>query len=165
MIFNNLFNKILFIIALLYLSSSCASSNIASKSIIDINGHVIIDKVSNKTVSYVLENGAHINAYYQKGIEFNGGHDSLEKLLNKVYYNNPDYNKYPEFNNLENFIILFDTNLNIKEVRILSRQPVDSTKYYYESLFIEALKNTYGMWHTDVKRKDWYIYLHRQKIY
>jgi hypothetical protein len=135
-----------------------------SKPIVDINGLVIIDKVSDNKVSYVRENGERIEVF-SKGIGFYGGQEALKKYLDSIYYNNPDYHNYSEFNILESFIILFDAYLNIKEVRIMSRHNTENKRFYYDDIFINALQSTNGKWHKIIENKEWYYYLHRQRIY
>jgi len=127
----------------------------------DINGLVIIDKVNAKEVSYIKENGERIEVF-SKGVGFNGGKDSLSVYLLTKYVNHPNYND-EEYNMLENFFILFDKNLDIVEIRIMKRPR--NEKFYYNNIFIEALKSTKGMWHKTVENKEWYYYLHRQRIY
>ncbi|GAK37019.1 hypothetical protein JCM15093_2233 [Bacteroides graminisolvens DSM 19988 = JCM 15093] len=65
----------------------------------------------------------------------------------------------------EYFIVLFDENLKIREVRILYRKGYNNERFFYDSIFVNALKNTTGMWHKTIENKKWYTYLHRQKIY
>ena len=110
---------------------------------------------------YFCEDGKKIIAYF-RGVEFNGGRDSLSAYLNDVYYNHPSYN-YEEYYMLSSFFILFDKNLNIVEVRIMKRP--HNEEFYYDNILIEALKSTTGMWHKTVDDKEWYIYLHSQRIY
>ncbi|WP_291528470.1 hypothetical protein [Bacteroides sp. UBA939] len=155
--------NILIIIVLSFSCCSCTTPRMGSKPIVDINGFVIIDKVSNKSVFYIRENGERIKC--SKGIEFDGGREALKGYLDSVYYNNPNYHKYSEFNVLETFIILFDEYLNIKEVRIMHRYYADNERFYYDSLFVNALQNTNGKWYENIQNKKWYYYLHRQRIY
>jgi hypothetical protein len=152
------------ILALFFSCCPCAISKIDNKPIKDINGLIIINKVNKDKVTYVRENGERIGVN-KRGLEFNGGDDALKTYLDSVFYNNPDYQKHSEFNVLENFIILFDKDLDIKEVCIMYRDYSNNTRFYYDSIFVDALKNTTGMWHKTVKDKEWYIYLHRQRIY
>jgi len=142
----------------------CSSAKTLSDVIKDTDGCPIIEKVDSTKVYYIKEDGIKMIAYLG-GIEFNGGKDVLKELLDSVYYNNPDYHNYSEFNVLENFFILFDNNLNIKEVRVMYRIYADNERYYYDNIFVDALKNTTGLWHKTIENQEWYVYLHRQRIY
>lgn len=112
---------------------------------------------------YYTENGEKIIANVG-GVEFDGGKDSLSAYLLSKYINHPNYN-HTEYNVYEHFLILFDEHLDIKEVRIMHRKYADNERFYYDNIFIEALKSTTGMWHKTVEGKKWYYYLHRQWIY
>lgn len=98
------------------------------------------------------------------GIEFNGGRDSLSAYLGEKYVNAPHYN-HEDYNIIEYFILLLNKNLEVKEVRIVYRQYDNNKRFYYDSIFVDALKNTTGMWHKTVENQEWYAYLHRQRIY
>jgi len=112
---------------------------------------------------YFCENGKKIEAYLG-GVEFNGGRDSLSAYLGEKYVNSPLYN-YKDYNIIEYFYLLLDKNLKVKEVRILYRRYDNNKRFYYDSIFVDALKNTTGMWHKTVENQKWYTYLHRQRVY
>lgn len=143
----------------------CVSSKRTnSYSIKDINNYPIIKRIDSSKVYYVKKDGTKLIGCLG-GVEFNGGNDILKKHLDSIYYSNPNYNNYSEFNVLENFFILFDEKLNIEEVRIMNRRYANNERFYYDSIFVNALKNTTGMWHKTIEDQEWYIYLHRQRIY
>jgi len=148
---------VLFLVGL----SCCSIRKTSLDFVKDIDGYPIVEKIDSTEVYYVKKNGEKLIAYF-KGVEFNGGRDSLSAYLNDVYYNHPSYN-YEEYNMLSLFFILFDKNLNIVEVRIMKRPR--NEEFYYDDILIEALKSTTGMWHKTVDNKEWYIYLHSQRIY
>ena len=140
----------------------CGSEkNIRQQAAKDIYGHPIGFLLEDNKNIYYTEKGKKIITYIGE-IEFNEGKDSLAAYLNDVYYNHPSYN-YEEYNMWSLFFILFDKNLNIVEVRIMKRPR--NEEFYYDSIFIEALKSTAGMWHKTVEGKEWYIYLHGQRIW
>jgi len=152
-------------IGILTISCCCeAKKKIQRHAIEDIHGRPISFLLKDGKVGYYTENGEKIIVNVVRGIEFNGGKDSLSAYLLTKYINHPSYN-YQEYNVYEYFFILFDKNLDIKEVRIMYRKYADNERFYYDSIFIEALKNTTGMWYKTVENQEWYIYLHRQKIY
>jgi hypothetical protein len=142
----------------------CGSEKrIRQQAIKDIYGRPISFLLDDNRDIYYLEDGKRIIAYL-RGVEFNGGRDSLSKYLLTKYVNHPSYN-YMEYNIYEYFFILFNKNIEIKEVRIMYRKYNDNKRYYYDSIFVDALKNTSGMWHKTTEDKEWYIYFHRQRIY
>lgn len=113
---------------------------------------------------YVTENGEK-KVSFLGGVEFNEGRVSLIDYIKRAYYDNPDYHKYNEFNTLDRFWILFDKNLNIIEVRIMYRPHVKNQNFYYDDIFINAIKNTSGKWHKTVENKKYYVYLIQIRIY
>lgn len=147
---------------ILILLQSCSTAKTTAVGVRDIQGYLVIEKVDSANVYYKKEDNTEIIAHLG-GIEFNGGKEALKAYIDSAYYNNPHYN-YNEFNILERFHILFAKDLSIEEVRILYRE--SDSKFYYESILIDALKNTTGRWHKTTKEdKEWYTYLHSQKIY
>ncbi|NDW13258.1 hypothetical protein D0T50_10165 [Bacteroides sp. 214] len=142
---------------------SCSISKSGNKPIIDIDGDIIIAKIETDKVVYVRKDGKRIEAY-TKGIDFVGGKEALKAYLDSTFYNNPNYSNYSEFNSLESFFVLLDANLNIKEVRIMSRVEGNS-KRYYDTIFIDALNNTQNRWHKEGVRKKWYCFFYRQRVY
>lgn len=142
----------------------CSPSDTTSNHIRDINGCTIIEKIDSSKVYYVREDGGKLIANLG-GLEFDGGKDSLKTYLDSVFYNNPDYHNHSEFNVLENFFILFDENMNIEEVRIMYRNYADNKRFYYDSVFVNALKTSTGRWHKTVSNNGWYTKFHRHRIY
>lgn len=129
----------------------------------DIYERPIISLLGKNKGLYYSEGGKEIIAYLG-GVEFNGGNDSLSNYLLKKYVNHPDYN-YEEYNLREDFIVLLNKRLEVEEVRILYRRVYDNERFYYDSIFVDEIKNTTGMWEKTVENKEWYIYFHRQRIY
>jgi len=140
-----------------------SGKRIQQQAIKDIQGRPISSLLKDNKTTYYSENGEKIIAYVG-GVEFNGGRDSLSAYLLTKYVNHPSYN-YEEYNVYEYFVILFDKNLDIKEVRIMYRKYADNERFYYDNIFIDALKSTTGMWHKTVENQEWYTYLYRQRIY
>ena len=142
--------------------NSCDS--IRQQALIDIHGQPIIYLLDENKAVYYREDGFKIIVHYNRGVEFIGGKDSLSVYLLTKYINHLSYN-HLEYNVHENFFILFDKNLDIKEVRIMYRNNANNERFYYDNIFIDALKNTVGMWNKIVEDAEWYVYLHRQRIY
>lgn len=126
--------------------------------IMDIYNRPISTLLKDDKVAFFTENGekkiAHIG-----GVEFIEGRDSLISYIKRVYYKNPNYYKYGEFNVLERFFVLFNKKLEIVEVRIMYRQYANNERFYYDSIFVNAIKSTSGMWYKTVKDKNYYTYL------
>jgi hypothetical protein len=68
-----------------------------------------------------------------------------------------------EFNYYEYFILLFDKDLNIVEVRKLKGKHTKSE--YYDSILIDGLKQSNSHWHKIVNGKHWYIYIVGYRIF
>jgi len=154
----------LFLILILF--SSCAfQKKIEKKTVIDINGKPIIENFHNNKCKYIDINNNSIEAYLN-GIEFYGGDKRLKNYLDSIYYNNSNYkNKYEDcFNITERFFVLFDKDLNISEIRIMYRKYANNERFYYDSIFVNALKSTNGRWHKTIQNKKWYIYLHVHNV-
>lgn len=149
------------------LISNCQSTigqETTSNHIKDINGCIIIEKTDSSKVYYVREDGGKLITNLG-GLEFDGGKDSLKAYLDSIFYNNPDYHNHSEFNVLEFFFILFDENLNIVEVRIMHRNYAENKRFYYDSIFVNALKNSKGRWNKTIPDNGWYTYIHRHRIF
>ena len=138
--------------------------NIQQQAIKDIYGRPISYILDQNRDAYYREDGKKIIAYYNRGVEFNGGRDSLSEYLSEKYVNHPSYD-YHEYNMIEYFIILFNKNLDIIEVRIVYRSGYNNKRFYYDSIFVDAIKSTSEMWHKTVENQEWYVYLHRQRVY
>lgn len=153
---------ILFIVLLMIFC--CKSRVMIQQQVVkDVYGNPICFILKNDEVIYYSVYGEKISANLG-GIEFNGGRDSLSTYLLTKYINHPEYN-YQEYNIYERFFVLFDKNMCIKEVRIMYREYANNERFYYDSIFIDALKDTNGMWHKTIENKGWYVYLHSQRIY
>lgn len=153
----------LFITLLIGFYGCGSDKEIRQQAIKDIDGRPISFLLKNDRGLYYPINGEEKTVYFG-GVEFNGGRDSLSEYLLSKYVNHPDYN-YNEYNVYEHFFILFDKDLNIKEIRIMHRKYAGKERPYYDTIFINALKGTTGMWRKTVENQKWYIYLHRQRIY
>ena len=153
----------LFITLLIGFYGCGSDKEIRQQAIKDIDGRPISFLLKNDRGLYYPINGEEKTVYFG-GVEFNGGRDSLSEYLLSKYVNHPDYN-YNEYNVYEHFFILFDKDLNIKEIRIMHRKYAGKERPYYDTIFINALKGKTGMWRKTVENQKWYIYLHRQRIY
>ena len=122
----------------------------------DQYGYIIKD-VSDSCVTYVNKRGkeyiVHLN-----GIYFKGGETSLKKFV----YNNlqKDY----ECNIREVFVVFFNKNLKIKEVRMCNINTSDNHIFCeHHKDYIRAIKKTKGLWKRNVEEK-YYIYIFSMHI-
>jgi hypothetical protein len=155
---------VMFVGILIALCCCGSEKQIRQQAIKDIYGHPIRFLLKDNKAAYFSEDGKKLIAY-SGGVEFNRGQKALKEYLDNIFYNNPDYHKHSEFNVIETFFLLLNARLDVVEVRIMYRNYADNKRFYYDSIFVDALKNTTGMWHKTGEDKEWYIYLHRQRIY
>lgn len=142
----------------------CTSQNkVQPQFVEDISGYPVSSLSKDGKVIYYTKDGKKVIANVG-GVEFNGGRDSLSAYLLQKYVDHSGYN-YDEYNVYEHFILLFDENLDIKEVRIINRKHRDNKRSYYDTIFVEALESTRGMWHKTIENKKWYFHIHNQYIY
>ena len=98
-------------------------------------------------------------------IDFLGGIVKLNAFCDSLYYNRTDYN-YQEMNQTIRYCIIFDENLHIKDIRILSRfhDMYDKIRYYI--MFHNMLLRTEGLWQLkDNKTYTWHLYNGRYTFY
>jgi hypothetical protein len=101
------------------------------------------------------------------GVKFNGGEELLKNYLDSAYYNSPVYN-HIDYNIIEFYYLLFDKDLNIREVRVLDlhKRPndYDKIRQSINVVLIDALQNTEGQWMEKIPDKKWYVYIYRHTI-
>ena len=150
------------IVCFFFVLGSCLSQkNITKQPVKDSFGKILYCPIDSDKTIYYLETGEKIIAT-NNGVEFCKGRDSLSNYLSVKYVNHPNYG-WIDYNMHLFFVILFDKNLTIKEIRIVNGY--DKYHYSFEDIFIEELKNTEGMWCKSKPGKDWYFYFHVQKVY
>ena len=64
---------------------------------------------------------------------------------------------YNELNQRVFICLLFDKDLNIKEIRFLP-PAISYRREYYEKLFTRIAKSTQGQWKKAIANKNWYVY-------
>ncbi|MDR1003548.1 MAG: hypothetical protein LBL97_00850 [Prevotellaceae bacterium] len=142
-------------IGLCVLLSSCLTTQKTKDELSDIAGKPLFCTIG-KSFFYIREDGSRIKVHSKAGIKFNGDRDSLRHYMNNMFYNSPDYDPdRAEFNYYEYFVLLFDKDLNVIEVRQQKRQY--TTSEYYDRIFIDGLKKSKGMWHKTIEGRKWYI--------
>ncbi len=153
--------KLSLLLYLIFFGGCQSSKNATSLIVYDLYEKPLYHPSSSDELIYYLETGEKIIAT-DNGVEFCEGRDSLSNYLLIKYVNHPNYS-WIDYNMRIFFVILFDKDLEIKEVRISNRY--DKHRYPFEDIFIQELKNTEGMWCKLKPEKEWYYYFHVQKIY
>lgn len=64
------------------------------------------------------------------------------------------------------YVMLFDNNLKIKDIRIISRSGYNNSKFNFDKLIKEILKSSEGRWKVEqeAKKNEWYFVLGRFKL-
>lgn len=146
------------------ISLSCITNqSVNFKPFIDSNGLIVVTNISKTKYFCTTIDNHRINAPLN-GVEFSGGNEALISYLDSIYHNHYTYNGL-NTNLIEFFYLLFDENLNIKEVRVIEFEK-RSKKYEYKqntvrTIFKEALFDTKGLWLKRKMNSKWYVYLHR----
>lgn len=137
-----------------YSIECCSQERDVSEFAKDVYGMPVFTSHDTTSKDYLTLDGKRILA--SLGVEYIGGRDSLNRYCKKMYYKlvNPTYN---ELNQRVFITLLFDKDLNIKEIRLLP--PVFLYRRdYYEKLFTIIAKSTQGQWKKKSHNKDWYVY-------
>ena len=106
-------------------------------------------------MEYIMLNGRHLTARFM-GVAFKEGKDSLDCYIKRRYYAPQNYDD-TELNQRVIFSILFDTYLNVLEVRQLY-PPFGRDQERFKNMFIDIFKGTNGMWIKEVEKYDFYVY-------
>ncbi len=119
----------------------------------------IVKEMSDSTVTYVSKLGEKY-IIPRDGVYFNDNECALKCFI----YNNicREY----ECNTREVFVIFFDKDLNIKEVRIAdikgSNEPL---KCEHKRDYIKAIMKTHGMWNKRIIDSDKYVYMFSMHVH
>ena len=96
-------------------------------------------------------------------ISFEGGLEAWKEYKIKCYWE-----KYTgtEMNASCLYVMLFDNNLKIKDIRIISRSGYNNSIFNFDRLVKEILKSSEGKWNVvqKAKKDEWYFVLGRFKI-
>lgn len=141
---------------------SCFFVSKDDDSIKDIYGRVFLCDLTEKSCIYVDDNVDKVRVNLC-GLEYEGGIRRLHEYLDSAYYNSSNFNQ-DEYNITEMFFLYFDEFLNIREVRIMKRSYANNDRYYYDSVLINALKNTQGQWTTAVSNGDGHMYICKCRV-
>ncbi|MDL2283003.1 hypothetical protein LJB94_00625 [Odoribacter sp. OttesenSCG-928-G04] len=110
------------------------------------------------STTYIKLDGKEISTSNQIGYE--GGNNSLLKLMDSIYFST--YFDGDEINSFIMYYVLFDTDLNIDEIRIYKRLGVDDQ---YDDFIINSLKSTQGKWQKKHESSEkWYLFFGRYKL-
>jgi hypothetical protein len=140
---------------------SCSISK--TPTIFDVEQHVVLSIHKDKMI-YSNNNAEKYHVISgNQFIEYVDGIDTLKSLFLKEYYSHC-YNG-TEYNIFERIYILFDNELNIKEVRIQKRPLEERTTY--EKFIVDFFIKSSGKWiyknssienTKNTKNTKWYIY-------
>lgn len=159
MIFKSLFVSFLFLIGIVLYGQNKV---LQSKTYYNVEDGTVVCRVD--TIPQV----SRPTVYYYWGkkcekvsldVQFVGGYQALTCYFDSLYFNREDYNG-DELNALFYYTILFDTDLKIKEVKIIQREAYDNSKYNYDSLIKRILFSTEGKWEKNTKNRNtdkWYL--------
>jgi hypothetical protein len=92
-------------------------------------------------------------------IQYDGGYKSLSAYCDSLYFCREDYD-YTELNARAYYTILFDHDLNLKEIKIIKRLGYDNLEYNYDELIKRILFSTEGRWmkRNNKDNSKWYFY-------
>lgn len=152
--------KVLLFIMIMCVSCSYFINNKSVKYMKDIFNRPLLGPKVGDCMNFYRENGERI-CVSSDDIEFIYGADSLLSYI-AGYYSDPR-NNFKEYNRMELFVVLFDENLNIVEVRN-TQLPNQDIEAEYFKIINEKIKNTQGLWREKASRK-WYYYPILYKLY
>lgn len=113
---------------------------------------IVIEKMTDTTMVYRTRNNRRL--LIKRGtIRYEGGNEQLKQ---DIYNNLPmDY----ECNVREMFCVLFDSELNIKEIRASNLSNLRNPKETFLDDYIKAIQDTKGKWRKCKDGEMWYLYV------
>jgi len=140
--------------------------NIISDSYLDVENKPVLNLYGDidkpDSIIYITRN----NRFYQvdSNVTFIGGSKALDLVCDSLYY--AKYFRGYEINTRFNYIILFNSNLQIQEVRIIKSmayEPLFYKKYY--DIVKKIILLTKDKWQIEKKSScKWYIFIGTIKI-
>lgn len=122
----------------------------------DVDGLRVCSGENDTVFNYETLSGQKL-IVYSSCLDFCMGRDSLNAYVRRMFRIRTDY-EYDELLQYIIFVILFDADLNIVEIRQLPPDFCTINKEHYKKVFESILKGTHGMWCKKIEGKDWYIY-------
>ena len=114
---------------------------------------IIVKEWNDSSLIYINKKGKEYKIPLN-GICYKGGDSALKRFVYKTI------KKEYECNVREIFIILFNQNLKIEEIRIAYNGiNIESQKCKHRKEYIRALKETRGMWIKKIKNQKNYVYI------
>lgn len=143
----------------LFTISSVASAQNTPQTILCDTYGVIVKEWNDSSIIYISKKGKEYKIPLN-GICFNGGDSALKKFIYKAI------KKEYECNVRDIFIILFNQNLKIEEIRIAYNGiNSESQKCKHRKEYIRAIKKTKGMWLKRIKGHQKYVYITSMHIH
>lgn len=152
--------KYFFLIFFFFLGEFSFSQEKHNYCLYDVDGFPLWRNLSDtdsvSQMEYITLTNQKLKVDLLQRVQFKEGKDSMENFVRKLYYNQENYD-YIEINQRVIFVILFDKDLNILEIRQMPPK-LWHKQEEYKLLFTKILKSTTGMWETHVADQEWYIY-------
>lgn len=137
----------------LFMISFVASAQNSPQTVLCDAYGVIVKEWNDSSLIYINKKGKEYKIPLN-GICYNGGDSALKRFIYKAI------KKEYECNVREIFIILFNQNLKIEEIRIAYNGiNSESQKCKHRKEYIRALKKTKGMWIKKIKNHKKYVYI------
>lgn len=134
-------------------------------------GTVFNDLIDTSKVFKILErdkDGDNLDVYYYNikdtadvSVRFKGGNDCLVQYFDSCYYVHIDSDRmaYKEFNAHVAYSLLFDSNLHIKDVRMLDIYPHSYLLKPYHEWIKDILLSTERKWYKENNKRKWSVYI------
>ena len=141
---------------LLLFPAICSSQETDTDYVRDAYGMPLFDLTEEDSLyyTYITTRGERLKVR-RFGVEFRGGRDSLYDYVMSAYYKQVNDNS--DYSQTILFDILFDKELQIKEIRQLPRKFMYKEERNHK-LFTSILKSTSGKWYKLVEGDNWYLY-------
>ena len=137
----------------LFMISFVASAQNSPQTVLCDAYGVIVKEWNDSSLIYINKKGKEYKIPLN-GICYNGGDSALKRFIYKAV------KKEYECNVREIFIILFNQNLKIEEIRIAYNGiNSESQKCKHRKEYIRAIKKTKGMWIKKIKNHKKYVYI------
>lgn len=135
--------KVIILFVLVLGSNGAHSQNVSSNKVFDMNNHLILSWKGSDFDSCVFVTNRGNKIPVDLEVRYKGGYDSLRVFCDSVYCRIMG-NDFQELNEKIQYFILFDNNLNIKEIRICKVPSYINGKYI--DVIKKVLLKTKGNW-------------------
>jgi hypothetical protein len=137
-----------------------AQTNVEGRKNSNVNIVYDVDSIpimEEETFYYLQEQNKFVPASGPLPLKYKGGYKRFFAYFDSCYYHRPDYNE-DELNMRISVVMLFDADLNIKEIRIHKRDATINKKYDYDALVKRILFSTAEKWEkiNPQNKSKWY---------